>query len=167
MPAPCPPYKRLLNGYVEDAATGCWEWTGHKYASGYGVLKVFGKDVSAHRYSYELHKGPIPEGMSILHSCDNKVCINPDHLRVGTHQENIAEAWERGRMRPIPKGTPNPRKGIRNVSSKPVLVLGRAFGSITEAERELSLGNGTVNFWIKRHPHKAKLISHEEFRNVE
>lgn len=167
MPAPCPPFKRLLESYVRNFETDCWEWTGHKYTNGYGVLKVFGRDVSAHRYSYELHKGPIPDGMHVLHSCDNKSCINPDHLRVGTRQENVDEAWARGLMRPIPKGTPNPRKGIKNKDSQPVIVLGRTFGSMNEAERELSLGKGTVRFWVTRHPHKAKLITREEYHNAE
>lgn len=167
MPAPSPPFKRLLDSYTPNAGTGCWEWTGHKYSNGYGVLKVFGRDVSAHRYSYELHKGPIPAGMFVLHSCDNKSCINPDHLRVGTHQENMDEAHARGLMRPIPKGTPNPRKGIKNKDAKPVLVLGRTFGSMNEAERELSLGSGTVRFWVMRHPHKAKLLTREEYQNAQ
>ncbi|WP_435266563.1 HNH endonuclease signature motif containing protein [Shinella sp. BE166] len=167
MPAPCPPFKRLLSGYTENDKTGCWEWTGHKYRNGYGVLKVFGRDVSAHRYSYELHNGPIKAGFSILHSCDNKSCINPEHLRQGTHAENMAEAKERGLMKSKQKGRPSPAKGIRNVSAKPVYVLGRVYGSMNEAERELCLGSGTVRFWTLNNPQKAKLISREEYQNAQ
>lgn len=167
MPAPCPPFKRLLSGYAENQTTGCWEWTGHKYRNGYGVLKVFGRDALAHRFSYELHKGPIGEGMQILHACDNKGCINPGHLRQGTHAENMAEAKERGLMKSKLKGRPSPIKGIRNVTAKPVYVMGKAYGSMNEAERELSLGSGTVRFWTMNNPHKAKLITREEYHNAQ
>lgn len=167
MPGPIPPFKRFLSGFEVNHETGCWNWTGHQYSNGYGVIKAFGRDISAHRFSYELHKGPIPDGMQILHSCDNKRCVNPDHLRAGTHLENIREAWERGLMRPKPKGTPNPAKGILNPGSKPVRVLGRVFGSMNEAEKALSLGSGTVRFWTMKHPHKAQIISREEYANAQ
>ena len=165
-----PPYQRFLKSYCVCPDTGCWLWEGAKYQNGYGWLKVFGKVVSAHRFSYELHKGSIPEGMHILHSCDVRHCVNPDHLRVGTHQENMREAAERGRMptgdqHPM-AGKPNPRRGINCSQSKPVLVLGKAYGSIKEAEGSLGLGAGTVRWWINNKPEKAKEISREDFRKL-
>lgn len=129
-------------------------WDGHTYPNGYGCLKVFGKTVSAHRFSYELHKGPIPDGMEILHSCDVRRCVNPDHLRVGTHAANMAEAADRGRMR---SGSDHPLYGVtqlRPKQSKPVHVLGKDYRSMKEAERQLGLGSGTVRFWINNHPKK-------------
>jgi hypothetical protein len=154
MPAAIPPFKRLLSHYDEDPVTGCWLWNSSTYKSGYGWLKVFGKVVSAHRYSYELHKGEIPKGMHILHSCDVKTCINPEHLRPGTHQENMNEAVERSRIR---SGENHPMYGTKNPRPKqahPVRVLGKNFQSKKEAERELGLGSGTVNYWLARHPEK-------------
>jgi len=166
MPAPCPPFKRLLSGYIENSKTGCWEWVGHKYQNGYGVLKVFGRDVSAHRYSYELHKGPVPEGMEILHSCDVRACINPSHLRAGTHSENMAEAAARGRM---PSGEKHPLFGSRQPRpsmANPVRVLGKEYESQNAAERALGLGSGTVRYWLVRAPHKAQYLEKENTNGI-
>jgi hypothetical protein len=58
------------------------------------------KLIRAHRLSYEIHYGKIPDGMLVLHSCDNKLCVNPSHLSCGDHSQNIKEAWERGQRVP-------------------------------------------------------------------
>lgn len=78
----------------------CWEWNGAFFKSGYGSLSYHSKSHLAHRVSYEIHKGPIPEGMHILHSCDNRKCTNPAHLRVGTQADNVDDMISRGRNRP-------------------------------------------------------------------
>lgn len=153
-----PPFLRLVEGYQVNPDTGCWLWMGHKYHNGYGAIKVFGKMVLAHRLSYELHKGPIDANAEILHSCDVKHCINPDHLRTGTHAENMAEAAERGRMRRGPDHPMFGKKCTRPKQAKPVRVLGREFDSQKSAERILGLGSGTVRYWLNHHPKKAQLI---------
>jgi hypothetical protein len=157
-PAPTPPFKRLLASYEENASNGCWEWTGHTYKNGYGVIKVFGSDVSAHRYSYELHKGPIPDGLCILHACDNKRCINPDHLSIGTHQENMRQAADRSRMRSGAQHHLFGKRNPRPKQSNKVMVLGKVYESQKSAERALGLGSGTVRYWIKHKPNKAVVI---------
>lgn len=159
MPKAVAPFKRLMSNFVVDESTGCWLWVSSKYRNGYGWLKVFGKTVSAHRYSYELHKGDIPPDMEILHSCDVKNCINPDHLRIGTHAENMKEASVRGRML---SGKDHPmygRKNPRPNQANRVMVLGMEYSSQNEAERKLGLGSGTVRYWLKNKPEKASLIS--------
>lgn len=76
----------------------CWLWTGATRKVGYGVLKRNGKCLSAHRYSYELFKGKIPEGLDVCHTCDIRLCVNPDHLWVGTRKENMMDASKKGRV---------------------------------------------------------------------
>lgn len=158
MPPPEPPFKRFLKSYKTNETSGCWIWTGAKYQNGYGWIKAFGKVVSAHRFSYELYKGPIPDGMHILHSCDIKDCVNPDHLRSGTHAENMIEAHERGA---ILSGKSHPMFGKKNPrpsQAKKVRVLGVEYESQKSAERALGLGSGTVRYWIINAPLKAQLI---------
>ena len=83
---------------------GCWEWTGaHLYrrngTRSYGSVAWEGtRQVGAHRVSYELTNGPIPDGLYVLHKCDNQGCVRPDHLYVGSHRDNTRDAIERRRM---------------------------------------------------------------------
>lgn len=101
------PARSVPGASVEDRlrATGwtisgdCWEFNGHKHDDGYGTMKVKGKTVKTHRLAYECWVGPIPEGASILHSCDNPPCINPAHLRAGSQPENIEDMVSRSRQR--------------------------------------------------------------------
>lgn len=76
----------------------CWEWQGARITAGYGQIVVFGKRIGTHRVAWESQNGPVPDGLIILHSCDNPPCCNPAHLRPGTVRENAAEASERGRL---------------------------------------------------------------------
>ena len=74
---------------------GCWTWTGGT-SNGYGSILCEGRVIQAHRASYILHVGPIPYGLYICHKCDNKLCIRPDHLFLGTQQVNICDAILKG-----------------------------------------------------------------------
>lgn len=82
-----------------DKQSDCWIWIGAVTTTGYGVFQKGRRGErlhKAHRFSYEINNGEIPDGKLVLHSCDNKKCVNPSHLSIGNHSQNIKEAWERG-----------------------------------------------------------------------
>ena len=88
----------------------CWEWTAFRMPFGYGQFAPRGKMKYAHRVSWELEYGPIPEGMCVLHKCDVPYCIRPDHLFLGTHQDNMDDMVSKGRTGGYDKkGEANPK----------------------------------------------------------
>lgn len=84
-----------------DKTGECWEWTGAR-VNGYGVVQRGrrGEGVTrVHRVAYAHFHGPIPEGLDVMHACHNRVCVNPDHLSVGTRRENMAQSKAAGRLK--------------------------------------------------------------------
>lgn len=75
----------------------CMFWLGALNAYGYGAVRYQGKVIGAHRLSYILHHGEIPDGELVMHSCDNRPCINPAHLSLGSIADNIQDMWDKGR----------------------------------------------------------------------
>lgn len=77
----------------------CWEWRGWRDRDGYGALSVMNKFTRAHRFAFELERGPIPAGLVACHACDNPGCCNPSHLFVGTAADNNRDKEQKGRAK--------------------------------------------------------------------
>ena len=92
-------YYEFSQRFDMGADTECWVWTGSLFESGYGRFSRSNKKLRAHRVSYEIYKGAIPDGMHVLHECDNPPCVNPNHLFLGTHLDNMKDMERKGRAK--------------------------------------------------------------------
>jgi hypothetical protein len=83
--------------YIPEPMSGCFLWMGAQHRQGYGSVGKKGKSFLAHRVSWELYRGKIPNGLCVLHSCDNPPCVNPGHLFLGTYSDNNYDCGKKGR----------------------------------------------------------------------
>lgn len=138
----------------------CWEWTGGKDSHGYGHLRGddWHKRIGAHRFSYMLHNGPIARGLEVLHNCDNPGCVNPSHLRLGTHRENMQDMIRKGRKRAAR------RQG--RVSGELVRAVIAAYRhetqNLSELGRRFGVNRASIRRWLRSSLADANQLSSGE-----
>jgi hypothetical protein len=121
----------------------CWEWTGYRDRNGYGHLRVNQKMTLAHRCSYEMAYGPIPDNQLVRHKCDNPSCVRPGHLELGTHDDNAWDSVVRGRRCPQSHLTANDARQIRYIRKTSGM-------SYTKIARQFNVTAMTVYHIVKR-----------------
>lgn len=129
---------------VEKTDT-CWVWVRARNRSGYGRTGAHGAPRLAHRVSYEMAHGAIPDGLMVCHKCDNPPCVRPDHLFLGTAKDNVRDAQEKGRL-PVAKPRV-PKLRIRPQKLTPEFV--RFIRSSSLSARELATMSGVVPHTIR------------------
>lgn len=129
-----------------DLETGCHIWAGKPDAHGYGTFCVDRKMYKAHRLSYELYKGPIPTGMLVCHKCDNRICVNPDHLFVGTLQDNMDDRARKDRQA---KGERNHSK-LKASSVLLIRELSQKRWTQRRLAKEFGVDKSTINNIVNR-----------------
>jgi hypothetical protein len=110
---------RRLAARARITKTGCWEYTGYIPPNRYASVCFRSRNTRVHRLMYVIARGPIPEGMDVLHSCDNTICFNPAHLSAGMDKQNIRDSIIRGRRNTArPNRVSNPGMMLRNECSR-------------------------------------------------
>ena len=103
--------ERFDEKFVVHPGSRCWVWTGSRNFQGYGMIRPdhqIRRMIHAHRAAYQIYLGDIPSGLDVCHSCDNPSCVNPEHLWIGTHQENMDDMVRKGRcIRAVGENTGN------------------------------------------------------------
>jgi hypothetical protein len=145
------PIERFMAKVEPEPNTGCHLWTAYLNRGGYGQLKVGKRMVKAHRFAYEAFVGPIPDGLCVLHHCDTPACVNPEHLFLGTQQDNIRDMGAKGRNGAVP----GERNGNATLTAEDVRSIRARWAA---GERQAAIGRefGVNRQAIWKIVHRAK-----------
>lgn len=131
----------------------CWPWTGRD-RKGYGYIYLLGREVRATRISWLLTYGTISSDLSACHRCDNPACVNPNHLFMGTHQENMDDMRDKGRRAPAPVGQDHPMAKLTDNDIRAIRLLLADGVSQVEIARRFTVTPSTIS-WIASRKHWA------------
>lgn len=144
-----------------NKSTDCWLWTAATRGNGYGCFKYHGKVIDSHRMAYILTYGEIPDGKLVCHSCDNRLCVNPKHLWLGTYYDNNMDARNKGRLYPIEnaKKARGEKIGCSKLTPEKVLSIREEYGTYDPTwkhmgyrrlARKYNVGRKTIQSIIRR-----------------
>ena len=122
-----------LYSKISYSDSDCWIWKGARNSGGYGHLTISGVTRTANRVSWEEHEGPIPEGLYVLHRCDNRACINPKHLFLGTAKDNTQDAISKGRLNKVGEAHHNNKLTAAQVAA--IRTSSKSYAEIAEEFR--------------------------------
>lgn len=145
---------RFWSKVNKSAPNGCWEWTDFRDPFGYGKIGINGKNRQAHRFSYELHYGAIPEGLCVCHHCDNPSCVNPEHLFLGTLDDNNKDRERKGR------GIQGSTHHHAKLTESQVIEIRRRYACGTVTQKALALEYCVVESVI------AGIVTHKSWRHI-
>lgn len=133
--------ERFSECWMPEPFSGCWLWTGHAKETGYGVICWNLRPIRAHRLSWILFRGEIPKNLHVLHKCDTPSCVNPDHLFLGTHSDNMQDCLSKNRTA---RGIKSGRAKLSESDVKEIRLLQEGGMSYRVIARQFSVDQRTI-----------------------
>lgn len=138
--------RRFEDKYMTEPMSGCWIWVGTINNKGYGLFRFRGKTTSAHRVSFLLHVGNIPSDIFVCHKCDVPSCVNPEHLFLGTHADNMLDMVRKGRVDRTKKAS-GERCGQARLTSKQAQEIFSTDLRTTDTKLSVKYGVSRAAIW--------------------
>ena len=145
---------------IKDTAKDCWNWLGAKKPKGYGNLRANKQYLLAHRVSFELANGPIPNGFIVCHTCDNPSCCNPSHLMLGTNKSNSIDMLIKNRQKDKKYAAKGARNGMSKLNEEKVLAIRRDYKAGLKNQYELA------EFYGVTQPAIGSILRNKTWRHV-
>jgi hypothetical protein len=134
--------ERFWSRVDKKGADECWPWLGKPLSHGYGSMRINNKQTRVHRVSYEINRGDIPKGLLVCHRCDNRICVNPNHLFLGTYTDNNRDRQNKGRTAlPALKGDFCPASKLKEAQ---IIYIRSSSKSSKDLAKEIGIAYSTI-----------------------